>query len=135
MFHPHRRPRGHHASIARQDPVLEREQARQAVQGVAHARGSRIAIADRYHVEGDKIAAIRTILDTGPFTAPVGGEAAVDPVRGMPVSKASAAATRTFDGVTYYLCSTDCAEAFDRERSSTITASALSRSRDSRPPP
>jgi YHS domain-containing protein len=89
---------------------------------VDHPVGS-IAIADWYHVEDDKIAAIRTILDTGPFTAPVAGETAVDPVCGMTVSKASPAATRTFDGVTYYFCSTGCAEAFDAERSSTTTAS------------
>jgi YHS domain-containing protein len=82
-----------------------------------------IAIADWYHVNGDKIAAIRTILDTGPFKAPVAGESAVDPVCGMTVGKASATATRTLDGVTYYFCSIACAEAFDRDRSSKITAS------------
>src|SRR5262245_26797289 len=89
---------------------------------VAHPVGS-ITIADWYHIEGDKIAAIRTILDTGPFTAPVAGETAVDPICGMTVSRASAAATRTFGGSTYYFCSTGCAEAFDRERNSPMTAS------------
>jgi YHS domain-containing protein len=43
---------------------------------------------------------------------------------GVTVRKASAAATRTLDGVTYYFCSTGCTEAFDRERSSTIAATA-----------
>jgi YHS domain-containing protein len=89
---------------------------------IDHPVGS-ITIADWYHIEGDKIAAIRTILDTGPFTAPVAGETAVDLVCGMTVSKASPAATRTFGGLTYYFCSTGCAEAFDAERSSTTTAS------------
>jgi YHS domain-containing protein len=88
-----------------------------------HPVGS-VTIGDWYHIEGDKIAAIRTILDTGPFTAPVAGETAVDPVCGMTVNKASAATSRTADGVTYYFCSTGCAEAFDRERISTITRSA-----------
>ncbi len=89
---------------------------------VDHPVGS-IAIADWYHVEGDKIASVRTILDTAPFTAPAIGETAVDPVCRMTVGKGSAAATRTFDGVTYYFCSAGCAEAFDRERSANTTAS------------
>jgi len=90
---------------------------------VDHPVGS-IAIADWYHVENDRIAAIRTILDTGPFTAPVAGDTAVDPVCGMTVSKASPAATRIADGVTYYFCSTGCAEAFEAERIRTTNASA-----------
>jgi Cu+-exporting ATPase len=85
---------------------------------VDHPVGS-IAIADWYHVKDDRIAVIRTILDTGPFTAPLSGETAVDPVCGMTVSKASPAATRAADGVTYYFCSTGCADAFDGERIST----------------
>jgi YHS domain-containing protein len=74
-----------------------------------------IAIADWYHLEGNKIASIRTILDTAPFTRPVLGDSAIDPVCGMTVGTASAAAERTFGGQTYYFCSTGCAETFDRE--------------------
>jgi YHS domain-containing protein len=81
---------------------------------VDHAVGS-IAIADWYHVEGDRIASIRTILDTAPFTAPVVGESAIDPVCGMTIGTTSAAATRTFGGETYYFCSAGCAETFDPE--------------------
>jgi YHS domain-containing protein len=76
-----------------------------------HAVGS-IAIADWYRLEDDgKIASIRSIFDTGPFT-PTGGDTAVDPVCGMRVSKASPAVTRAHAGETYAFCSAGCAEAF-----------------------
>ena len=78
-----------------------------------------IAIADFYHLEGGKIASIQSILDTGPLTSSTptssGGETARDPVCGMTVAKASAAATRTYAGNTYYFCNTGCAEDFDRQ--------------------
>jgi YHS domain-containing protein len=83
-----------------------------------------IAIADWYHLEGDRIASIRTILDTGPFTARVSEEGAVDPVCGMTVAKASAAATRTVGGVTFYFCNSGCAEAFDRQPERYLPAAA-----------
>ena len=79
---------------------------------VDHPVGA-IAIADCYHLKGDQIASIRTILDTAPLTARAGGESTVDPVCGMTVAKASAAATRTIGAVTYYFCNSGCAEAFD----------------------
>ena len=78
-----------------------------------------IAIADCYHVDGDKIETIRTILDTGPFNAPAAGESSVDPVCGMTVGKASASATRMLLGVTYYFCSNGCATEFEREHHAT----------------
>src|SRR5919204_3789708 len=71
-----------------------------------------ITVADWFHVDGAKIATIRTILDTGPFAAPA-GETAVDLVCGMTVGKAAASATRTYADQTYYFCSAGCAEAFD----------------------
>jgi YHS domain-containing protein len=80
---------------------------------IDHAVAS-IAIADWYHLEGNQIASIRTILDTGPFTSPR-GETAVDPVCGMTVVKASAAATRTHAGETFYFCNPGCAEAFENQ--------------------
>ena len=45
------------------------------------------------------------------------GEAAVatDPVCGMKVDPASAAATREHDGTTFYFCSTSCAATFDAD--------------------
>ena len=70
-----------------------------------------ITVADWFHVEGDKIAAIRTILDTGPFSAP-SGDAVVDPVCGMGVVRELAATTRAHAGATYYFCSQGCGEAF-----------------------
>jgi len=82
-----------------------------------------IAIADWYHVESDRIASIRTILDTGPFT-PTAGETALDPVCRMTVGKASAAATRTYAGDRYYFCSTGCAEAFDSQPEQYVIAAA-----------
>jgi YHS domain-containing protein len=82
-----------------------------------HPVGS-IAIASWYHVEGDKIASIRTVFDTAPFAAGAGepsGETAVDPVCGMAVPTAGAAATRSHAGTTYSFCSPGCAAAFEQE--------------------
>jgi YHS domain-containing protein len=78
-----------------------------------HRVGS-ITIADWYHLEGDKIASIRTILDTGPFTA-TAAETAIDPVCGMTVARTSAAATRSYADELYYFCNVGCAEAFDSQ--------------------
>jgi YHS domain-containing protein len=76
------------------------------------------AVAEWYHLDGDKIASIRTILDTAPFTAGARvqpGETALDPVCHMTVAKASAAGTRSYGGVTYYFCNPGCAAAFEQE--------------------
>jgi hypothetical protein len=54
---------------------------------VDHAVGS-ITVADWYHVEGEKITSICTILDTSPFTRP-SRDTAVDPVCEMTVDKGS----------------------------------------------
>ena len=78
---------------------------------IDHPVGS-ILIADWYQLEGDRIRAIRSILDTGPF-ASAGGETAVDPVCGMTVSKSNAAATRTYANQMFYFCNAGCASAFD----------------------
>lgn len=40
-------------------------------------------------------------------------EAAVDPICGMTVEPASAAARRDYESSTYYFCSTHCAAEFD----------------------
>jgi YHS domain-containing protein len=74
-----------------------------------------VAVAEWYHLDGDKITSIRAILDTAPFTstAQAGTETAVDPVCSMTVEKSSASATRTHAAQTYYFCSGACAEAFD----------------------
>ncbi len=40
----------------------------------------------------------------------------IDPICGMRVKPASAAATRTADGTEVYFCSVGCAEAFDRQQ-------------------
>jgi YHS domain-containing protein len=82
-----------------------------------HPVGS-LAIASWYHVEGDKIASIRTISDAAPFAAGPGGpsgETAVNPVCGMAVPTAAAAAARSHAGTTYYFCSPGCAAAFEQE--------------------
>ena len=78
---------------------------------IDHPVGS-VAIADWYQLEGDRIRAIRSILDTGPF-ASAGGETAVDPVCGMTVTKSTAAATRTHGSQNFYFCNAGCASAFD----------------------
>jgi YHS domain-containing protein/limonene-1,2-epoxide hydrolase len=75
-----------------------------------------IAVASWYHVEGDKIAAIRTVFDTAPFAAGARqptGETAVDPVCGMAVATAGAVATRRHEGTTYYFCTPGCSAAFE----------------------
>lgn len=82
-----------------------------------------ITVADLFRVDGGKIAAIRTILDTGPFAA-TAAETAVDPVCGMTVGKASAAATRTHAGHTYYFCNVGCGEAFDDNPTRFVPAAA-----------
>ena len=41
-----------------------------------------------------------------------GGGKAVDPVCGMSVDPATAAATREYGGVTYYFCNPGCADKF-----------------------
>jgi YHS domain-containing protein len=77
-----------------------------------------IEIADWYQLDGEVITSILTILDTAPFTAGAGqstGETAIDPVCHMSVQKASAAATRSHAGATFYFCNSRCAEAFERE--------------------
>ncbi len=48
-------------------------------------------------------------------------DAAVDPVCGMSVEPASAAASRVHDGHEYFFCSTYCAEEFDANAAKYIT--------------
>jgi YHS domain-containing protein len=74
-----------------------------------------VSVAEWYHLEGDRISAIRTILDTAPFTSTrsTGTETAVDPVCSMTVEKSSANATRTHNELVYYFCCDGCAETFD----------------------
>ena len=76
-----------------------------------------VPIAEWYHLEGDRIASIRTILDTAPFaaTTATATETATDPVCGMAVARTSAVATRAFGGQTYVFCNPACADAFDAE--------------------
>jgi YHS domain-containing protein len=76
-----------------------------------------VPVAEWYHLDGDRITSIRTILDTAPFTSPrpTGAETAVDPVCSMTVEKSSASATRTHAAHTYYFCSSACAESFDAQ--------------------
>ena len=85
---------------------------------IDHEAVESVAVAEWYRVEDDRIAFIRTILDTAPFiSAPAAADGAVDPVCNMAVSKVSASTTRTFGGQTYYFCSVGCAEAFESEPS------------------
>ena len=74
-------------------------------------------VADWYHVEGERITSIRTILDTAPFLlgSRATGETAIDPVCHMTVPVSAPAARRTHAGTDYYFCSAGCAAAFDQE--------------------
>lgn len=47
----------------------------------------------------------------------------IDPVCGMEVDPAHAAATSRYEGVTYYFCSPECQEIFDRAPKEVIAAS------------
>jgi YHS domain-containing protein/ketosteroid isomerase-like protein len=92
---------------------------------LAHPVGS-IAVAAWHHLEGDKIATIRTIFDAAPFGAGAGepsAETAVDPVCRMTVPRDAAAATRHYGGTTYYFCSPGCAVAFEQEPERYLVAS------------
>ena len=72
-------------------------------------------------------------LDSGPVAMSGAGPVALtlrlkpvvrlletDPVCGMTVAPHEAAATREFEGVTYYFCATNCAERFDAEPSAFV---------------
>jgi YHS domain-containing protein len=76
-----------------------------------------VPVAEWYHLESYRIASLRSILDTAPFTSPrpAGAETAVDLVCGMTVEKSSAGATRTHAARTYYFCSSACADSFDAQ--------------------
>jgi Cu+-exporting ATPase len=94
---------------------------------------SPVAVAEWYRLDGDRIASIRTILDTAPLTAArepprersgeQPGETALDPVCHMTVEPGSAAATRRHGGTTYYFCSAGCAAAFEAEPERYLAAS------------
>jgi YHS domain-containing protein len=91
---------------------------------IDHAVGV-IAVAEWYRVDGDRISAIRSILDTAPFASKggTGTEIAVDPVCGMAVDQSSPSATRTYRSQTYYFCCGACAETFERQPERFLQAS------------
>lgn len=80
-----------------------------------HRVGS-IRIAELFRVENSRIRSSRLVMDTAPFLARNAGTrgTAIDPVCHMEVDKDAPAATREHDGVTYYFCSTGCAESFTK---------------------
>lgn len=79
-------------------------------------RVGRMAVAERFRIANGRIAASTLIMDTAPFIArDRPANTAVDPVCHMEVDRAAPAATREFEGRTYYFCSTGCAEAFARD--------------------
>jgi Cu+-exporting ATPase len=91
---------------------------------------SSVAVAEWYRLDVDRIASIRTILDTAPLTAAAreqprerSGQTALDPVCHMTVEKGSAAATRRHGGTTYSFCSAGCAAAFEAEPERYLAAS------------
>ena len=78
-------------------------------------RVGQIRVAERFFVEGDRIASSILLMDTAPFLARHAAappDTAIDPVSHVEVDKATPAATRTHQGVSYYFCSTGCTEAF-----------------------
>jgi YHS domain-containing protein len=80
-------------------------------------RVGQIRVAERFRVDDGKIASSTLIMDTGPFLnrrQTAAADIAIDPVCHMEVDKSAPAATREYEGVTYYFCSTGCAESFAR---------------------
>lgn len=85
-----------------------------------------IWVADWYRLEGERIASIRTILDTAPFlpSRREAGETAIDPVCHMTVDKSAPAARRTHAGTEYYFCSAGCADAFEQDPDKYLAATS-----------
>ncbi len=77
----------------------------------------RLQTAEWYRFEGDRIASIQTIFDTGPFvrSSAEGARTAIDPVCRMSVDKNAPAATRAHGGKAYCFCSEGCAIAFQQD--------------------
>ncbi len=77
----------------------------------------RFTMVEYYRFEGDRIASVETIFDTGPFLRRSAEtmEVAVDPVCHMSVRRDAAAATREHGGSIYYFCSDGCAIAFEQD--------------------
>jgi YHS domain-containing protein/ketosteroid isomerase-like protein len=78
----------------------------------------RMPVAERFQVRDGRIAHIQMIFDTAPFLPQPRrppAEMERDPVCGMTVQRASAAATRQYAGTTYAFCAPACAAAFDAE--------------------
>ena len=74
-----------------------------------------VLVADWYHLQGERIASIRSVFDTGQFASrsiEARRDSAVDPVCHMSVDTDTQAPTRTWENVTYYFCSEGCARAF-----------------------
>lgn len=67
-------------------------------------------------VREGQVASSFMVFDTGPFRGAAGADTAlVDPICGMAVDPATAAAHRRRDGRDYYFCSDACAVAFERQ--------------------
>jgi YHS domain-containing protein len=76
----------------------------------------RFPIVEWYRFEGDRIASVQTIFDTGPFVrgSAETPEVAIDPVCHMSVRRDAAAAEREHAGTMYYFCNEGCAIAFEQ---------------------
>jgi YHS domain-containing protein len=77
----------------------------------------RFPLVEWYRFDGDRIASIQTIFDTGPFvrTSIEDADTAIDPVCHMSVNKNAPVATREHGGRTYYFCSEGCGIAFHED--------------------
>lgn len=61
------------------------------------------------------LAAVALVLAAGVIAQQKSAETAIDPVCGMTVTKAKAAATFDYKGTTYYFCSTGCKDSFAKD--------------------
>jgi YHS domain-containing protein len=91
------------------------------------SRGGIVPVAELHHLDGERIASIRTILDTAPFmvgSRQLTDRTAIDPVCHMAVKMESAAATLRHAGTVYYFCNSGCADAFEREPDTYLAAAS-----------
>ncbi len=104
-------------SVETQTVFAERNEVCAILTPVVDHEVERFPMVEWYRFEGDRIASIQTIFDTGPFVRRSTEDAntAVDPVCHMSVNKNAPAARREHDGRTYYFCSEGCAIAFHED--------------------
>ena len=79
-----------------------------------------MALFNRHHSESHDMHDMHHDMHGMHHEAGAGAGAAVDPVCGMSVDPATAAASREYEGKTYYFCGAGCAAHFDKNPASFV---------------